>query len=198
MHWYAETPALRSRQLLTDASVALWVVAWSVVGRAVHGAVSRLAAPGRELEEAGNGLSGGLADAADTADGVPLLGDGLRAPLDLAAGAGDAVARAGQAQQDAVGTLALVLALLLAGIPIAWALQRWLPGRLAFAREHRAAASLRDDVELWALRAALSQPLPRLARLGPDPVSAWRRGEPGAAEALARLQRETYGLRDRA
>lgn len=195
MSWYADTPALRSRQLLTDGLVTGWVLLWLLVGRAVHGAVSRLAAPGRELEEAGDGLAGGLSDAADKADGVPLLGGGLRAPLDAASGAGDALARAGAAQQDAVGTLALVLALLLAGIPVLWALQRWLPGRLAFARSYRAATALRDDVELWALRAALHRPLPELARLGPDPVGRWRRGEPGAAEALAALERKALGLK---
>ncbi len=195
MHWYAETPALRSRQVLHDVAVALWVLLWLRIGFAVHDAVGRLAGPGRELEAAGDRLSGGLADAAEGADGVPLVGDGLRGPLDAAAGAGRSLAAAGSAQQDAVGTLALVLALLLAGLPVVLVLARWLPSRLRFAGEHGAALALRDDVELWALRAALSRPLPELARLGPDPVGRWRRGEPGAAEALAALERRAHGLR---
>lgn len=195
MSWYAETPALRTRQLLVDLLLVAWVLVWVRLGQAVHEAVGRLAAPGRELEKAGGSLSDGLSDAADRADDVPRVGDELSAPLDAAAGAGEAVARAGAAQQEAVQVLALVLALLLAGVPIAWALQRWLPRRLAFARNHRAATRLRDDVELWALRAALHRPLRELARLGPDPVGRWRRGEPGAAEALARLERRAHGLR---
>lgn len=195
MRWYAETGTLRSRQLLTDAAVGLWVLLWLWIGTAVHGAVQQLAAPGRELEQAGRGLAGGLSGAADRADDVPLLGGGLRAPLDAAAGAGEAVARAGVAQQDAAGTLALVLAVVLAGLPVAWALQRWLPGRLAWARTAAAATALRDDVELFALRAAVHRPLAELAALGPDPVSRWRRGEPGAAEALAALERRAAGLR---
>ena len=195
MLWYAETPALRSRQLLRDLLVVVWVLVWVRIGAAVHGAVSRLAAPGRELERAGDGLTDGLSGAAERADDVPLVGGGLSAPLDAAAGAGEALAAAGTAQQEAVQVLALVLALVLAGVPIAWALQRWLPGRLAFARDHAAAVRLRDDVELWALRAALHRPLHELAALGPDPVGRWRRGEPGAAEALARLERRAQGLR---
>jgi hypothetical protein len=195
MRWYAETGTLRTRQLLTDAAVGLWVLLWVRLGTAVHDAVQRLGAPGRELEAAGRGLSGGLSGAADRADDVPLLGGGLRAPLDAAAGAGEAVARAGVAQQDAVGTLALVLALVLAGLPIAWALQRWLPGRIAWGRAAAAATALRDDVELFALRAAVHRPLTELAALGPDPVGRWRRGEPGAAEALAALERRAAGLR---
>lgn len=195
MKWYADSGSLRTRQLLTDLAVAVWVLLWIRIGLRLHDAVQRLAAPGRELQEAGVGLSGGLGRAADRADDVPLLGGGLRAPLDAAAGAGDALARAGSAQQDAVGTLALVLALLLAGLPIAWALQRWLPARLGWARQAGAAAALRGDVELFALRAAVHRPLEELARLGPDPVGRWRRGEPGAAEALADLELQSLGLR---
>lgn len=194
MRWYAETGPLRIRQLLTDAALALWLLVWVRVGMLVHDAVRRLAAPGRELEEAGGGLSAGLGRAAERADDVPVVGGGLRAPLDAAAGAGDAVARAGVAQQEAVGTLALVLALLLAGIPVGWALQRWLPQRLDWARQAGAAARLREDVELFALRAAVHRPLSELARLGPDPVGRWRRGEPGAAEALAALELRAHGL----
>ena len=193
--WYAETPALRSRQLLRDGLVLLWVLVWLRLGAAVHDAVQRLAAPGRSLERAGRELSDGLSGAADRADDVPLLGDDLSSPLDAASGAGESLARAGEASQDAVGLLALVLALVVAGLPVLVVLLWWLPPRLAFAREHRAARALRDDVELWALRAALHRPLPELARLGPDPVSRWRRGEPGAAEALAALEQRAAGLR---
>ncbi|CAA9306760.1 MAG: hypothetical protein AVDCRST_MAG07-149 [uncultured Frankineae bacterium] len=195
MLWYAETPALRSRQLVRDVLVLLWVLLWLRVGAAVHDAVGALAAPGRELEEAGNGLTDGLSGAADRADDLPVVGGGLSAPLDAAAGAGRALADAGAAQQEAVGLLATVLALVVAGLPIALVLLRWLPGRLAFAREHGAARRLRDDVELWALRAALNRPLAELAALGPDPVGRWRRGEPGAAQALARLEQRAQGLR---
>ena len=195
MKWYAETARLRTRQLLLDALVVLWVLVWVRIGLAVDSAVRRLGAPGRELQEAGNGLSSGLGRAAEQADDVPVLGGGLSAPLDAAAGAGDALARAGAAQQDAVGTLAVVLALLLAGIPIAWAVQRWLPARLRWAQQATAASRLRGDVELFALRAATMRPLSELARLGPDPVGRWRRGEPGAAEALAALELRAHGLR---
>lgn len=196
MHWYADNRSLRSRQILGDALLAVWVLMWLRIGSAVHTAVTRLATPGRELEEAGDGLADGLSRAAERAAGVPLLGDGLRSPLDAAAAAGEALARAGTVQQDAVGTVALLLSVLLAGLPIAWAVQRWVPARLDHAREHSAAELLRDDVELWALRAALHRPLRELAGLGPDPVGRWQRGEPGAAEALAALERRAHGLRD--
>lgn len=195
MTWYAETSAKRTAQQVADGLVALWILLWIWIGDTVHDAVQLLAAPGRELEEAGGGLAGGLNDAAERADDLPVVGGALSSPLDAAAGAGEAVARAGVAQQDAVGTLALVLALVLAGLPILLAVLLWLPRRLRWSRSATAAARLRDDVDLLALRAATSQPLRVLATLGPEPVGRWRRGEPGAAEQLAALELAQLGLR---
>jgi hypothetical protein len=195
MTWYAETSGKRTAQQLADGLVALWILLWLWIGETVHGVVQKLAAPGRELEQAGDGLAGGLTGAADRADELPVVGGALRSPLDAAADAGNAVARAGVAQQEAVGTLALVLAVVLAGLPIVLALLLWLPGRLRWRRDASAASKLRTDVELLALRAAASQPLHVLAQLGPEPVTRWRRGEAGAAEALAALELSRLGLR---
>lgn len=55
MTWYAETGPLRTRQLLLDLAAALWVLLWLRLGATVHDTVGRLAAPGRELEQAGAG-----------------------------------------------------------------------------------------------------------------------------------------------
>lgn len=194
MTWYAETSSHRRRQQVTDGAVALWLLLWLWVGAAVHGAVQLLAVPGRELEEAGNELAGGLTGAAERADDVPVVGGALSAPLGAAADAGSALASAGIAQQDAVGTVALVLAVVLAGLPIALALLLWLPWRLRWQRDATAARRLRGDVELLALRAATTQPLHVLAALGPEPVTRWRRGEAGAAEQLAALELSRLGL----
>ena len=195
MSWYAEIPSVRTRQVALDAALAAWVLLWLWLGRVVHRAAEQLGVPGRELEEAGTGLAGGLAGAAERAGSVPGLGGGLRAPLDAAAGAGDALARAGSAQQDAVGTLALVLGLVVGGLPVAWALVRWLPGRLRWSREAAAASRLRGDVDLLALRAAARAPLSELARLGPDPVTRWRAGNADAGRALAAVELRRLGLR---
>lgn len=193
--WYAETAELRRRQITADVAVALWVLLWLQIGRALHGGVQRLAGPGVELQQAGEGLSSGLRGAGDRVGGIPGLGGGLRAPLDAAAGAGDALARAGAAQQAAVGTLALLLALAVAGLPVLWALARWLPGRLRWRRDAVAAGQLRDDVELMALRAATSASLTDLAALGSRPVTRWRAGDADAGRALAALELRRLGLR---
>jgi hypothetical protein len=194
MTWYASTSPLRARQMTSDAAVGAWVLLWLWLARVVHRAVERLGGPGRELQQAGDGLSGGLSGAAERAGGIPGLGGGLRAPLDAAAGAGELLARAGTAQEDAAGTLALVLALVVGGLPILWALARWLPGRLRWSRSATAALQLRGDVDLLALRAAVGAPLAELARLGPDPVTRWRSGDADAGRQLAALELRRLGI----
>ena len=195
MRWYAETGPLRVRQQVLDLAVLVWCWVFTQLGRSVHETVLGMQEPGRRLQSAGGDLGGSLGRAAEQAGGAPLVGDALREPLDAAARASQAVSDAGAAGQEAVAALALVLALVVALLPIAYVLARWLPYRVGYAREASAAARLRGDVELLALRAAATLPMHRLARLGPEPVGRWRRGEPGAAEALAELELQTLGLR---
>jgi hypothetical protein len=140
-------------------------------------------------------LAGGLQDAASKVSGTPLIGDRLRDPLTAAATAGQAVADAGTSTTTVVARLATVLALIVAVLPIAYAVSRWLPYRVHYAREAAAAVRLSGDVDLLALRAATSLPLSRLARLGPDPIVRWRQGDPAAAQQLAALALAELGLR---
>ena len=65
---------------------------------------------------------------------------------------------------------------------------------------HRAgvAKTVRDQPagrDLLALRALASQPLNRLAKLGPDIAQSWRNGDAEAVEALAELELRKLGLR---
>lgn len=41
MKLYADAPARRTRQQVTDLLLVAWIIAWVVIGRAVHGAVLR-------------------------------------------------------------------------------------------------------------------------------------------------------------
>ncbi len=195
MRWYAETGPLRLRQQLLDAAVAVWAYAFVRLALHVRDLVLELRTPGVRLEEAATGLADRFGDAAGTVEDAPLVGDRLSTPFEQLQEASRQVAAAGVTGQEAVERLALVLALLIALLPVGYALLRWLPGRLRYAREAGAAVALRGDVDLLALRAATTQPLHRLARLGPAPVTAWRAGTPGAGEALAALQLASLGLR---
>jgi uncharacterized protein YoxC len=196
MPLYAQHPVLRTRQLAADLGMLAWVVLWVLVARTVHRAVLVLAEPGKAVEDLGSSVAGNMNSAAEVAGDVPVVGDDLAAPFDALADASGSVTGAGQAAQDAVGTLATVLAVVLVVLPVGWLLLRWLPSRLRYAREAGAAARFRlQDLEMLAARALATAPLTRLAALPAGTGAAWRAGDPEAVRALAALELQRLGLR---
>jgi len=198
MQLYAQHPAIRARQLAADLGLLAWLVLWVLVARLVHGAVLLLAAPGRAVADLGRSMSGNLSSAASAARDVPLVGSRLSGPFRSLAGTGDSVRGAGQSAQDAVGTLAAILAVVLVVLPVGWLLLRWLPWRLGWIREAGAARRLLSgsaDLELLAARALATAPLPRLAALPRGTGAAWRSGDPAAVNTLAGLELDRLGLR---
>ncbi len=198
MQLYASSPARRTRQVAADVGMLAWVVLWVLVARVVHGAVLVLAEPGRAVEDLAGSVAGNMESAAGVAEDVPLVGDELSAPFGALADAGDSVSGAGQAAQDAVGTLSTVLAVVLVVLPVGWLLLRWLPWRLRWAREAAAARTLlagTPDLHLLAVRALATAPLPRLAALPAGTGAAWQAGNPDAVRALAGVELDRLGLR---
>ena len=198
MPLYAQHPALRARQGAADLGLLAWVVLWVLVARVVHRAVLVLTEPGRAVADLGAAVAGNMTSAAEAAGDVPLVGDDLAAPFESLADASGSVRGAGQAAQDAVGTLAFVLAVMLVALPVGWLLLKWLPWRLRYAREAGAARRLlagAPDLEILAARAMATAPLPRLAALPAGTGAAWRDGDPTAVRALAALELARLGLR---
>jgi hypothetical protein len=200
MKLYAQTRIRRSRQALGDLSIVAWIALWGWIAWLVHGAIMKLAVPGRSLEDAGTRLASDLDSAGNQAGSVPFVGDSLKKPLVSAGGAGTQLAQAGQAEQDAVAHLAMLFALMVFAVPVVLVLLLWLPRRLRWMRRASAVQRLLDTDgggELFALR-ALVGPLPALAavsRLYGDPAAAWRRGDPDATAELSRLGLARLGLR---
>jgi hypothetical protein len=198
MRLYAQRPDLRLRQLAADAGMLAWAVAWILVARAVHRAVLTLAEPGEALEDLGRSVASNMSSAADSADRVPVAGDALAKPFEALGAAGRSVGSAGQSAQDAVGTLATLLALALVVLAVGWLLLRWLPWRWRYAREAGAATKVlrgTPDLELLAVRALATAPLPRLAALPAGTGAAWHAGDPAAVRALAAVELGRLGLR---
>ena len=198
MKLYADRLPRAIRQLLTDILVVIWVYAWIRAGFWVHDLVLKLGVPGQKLQGAGTGIADNLADAGGKVGRVPLVGDQLTAPFTKAAEAARSLAEAGRQQQEIVGDLALVLAVLLVAVPLALVLFLWLPLRVRWMRRAGLAASVRDEPagkDLLALRALASQPLNRLTRLGPDIAQSWRNGDADAVDVLAALELRDLGLR---
>lgn len=197
MKLYADAPLRRSRQMLGDLLLVVWVLLWVKTASVVRDATLALARPGEEIADAGTGLASQLRDAGDTVSGVPLVGDEVRAPFEGAGGAADRIAAAGTAQVEAVHTLAFWLALAVGAIPVLIALAIYLPVRWRFVRQATAGRRFVDsseDLSLFALRAMVRQPLHRLAPISGDPVGAWRRGDPNVVRELAALELGENGL----
>jgi hypothetical protein len=198
---YADRLPTAIRQLITDIVVVLWVYLWIKAGLWVQDMVQKLSVPGQKLEAAGGGIADNLADAGSKVDRVPLVGDQLVKPFNGAADAARSLADAGRQSQDTVDQLALILALVAVAVPLALVLFLWLPMRLRWMHRAAVANAVRSQPagrDLLALRALASQPLNRLAKLGPDIAQSWRNGDPEAVDALAELELRRLGLRSSA
>ena len=198
MKLYSDIPGRRTAQVVADVGVIVWVVVWVRIALRVHEATLALAAPGRELADAGAGFRGTMSAAGDGVDGLPLLDDRVAAPFRSAAGIGSDIERAGLDLVTAVERVALLLGLTTALAPILVVAGVWLLLRLRFVRRAAAAQRFIDadpDLDLFALRAMAGQPMARLARISPDPAGAWRRGDRDVIRALAVLELRESGLR---
>jgi hypothetical protein len=198
MKLYSDFPARRTAQIVADLVALAFIAAAVWVGTIVYAAIAVLAAFGRTIEDAGNGFEQTMADAGETLGGVPFIGGGIRAPFDAASGAGTLLAQAGQAQQDLVMTAALIIAVVVAAIPILLVLWIWLRRRLGWSRratEARNLSRLPDGPDLLALRALVNADFKELHDIAREPVDAWRRGETKVVRALAQLELREAGVR---
>jgi hypothetical protein len=195
---YAATPGRALFQACADVSVLLWLVLWFIIGKAVHTAVSAFAEVGRQVEGGANGIAGNLDSAGHGAGRIPLVGDTVSKPLTAAGNAARDLAGAGHGLDERATTLAVILALAVAIPPALAVAVPWLLLRLRFARRAGAAATLARSPggdRLLALRALTNAPLSRVLTVGPDPVEAWRKGDPETIRLLAALELKSVGLK---
>jgi TRAP-type C4-dicarboxylate transport system permease small subunit len=198
MKVYADRPARRTAQLLADL-FALGLTAAAVwLAVQVHTEVMRMRAPGDGLVDAGSGLRSTFDSAAGKAGGIPLIGDALAGALHTGSAAGTKLADAGHWQIDAVTDLAWWMAVFVVALPVVFLLVSWLPLRWRFTRGATAAARLRrqgeDGLDLLALRALVTRPLPRVAKAG-ELTAGWRKHDPAVIDRLAGWELRRHGLR---
>ncbi|CAN5788715.1 hypothetical protein BH10ACT1_BH10ACT1_16600 [soil metagenome] len=191
---YARRSALRTRQIIQDVAFLAWAVTFVKLGRWVYDLVSKLATPPANLAEAGRALESAGGRGSSATDNLPLIGDRLSDPISRIGDGGTALVRAGEAGGAAAHDLALVLALIIALLPIAYVAWKYLPGRLRWVAEAGAAAQLLASPagqELFALRALANQPLTKLRKAEADPYGAFVAGR---VDRLAALELHRLGL----
>jgi hypothetical protein len=199
MRIYPEVPSRRANAIVRDALVVALLIVFAWIGLAVHDAVDRLAVLGHGVAVAGSSVENGFDSAGDAVDNVPLVGGPLAGALRGAGeGTGGNVADLGRAGEDAVHRLALILGLVIFGVPAAVLLLSWVPARIRAARQlTEAERVLRPDStaerrRLLAMRAAFSLPYGQLLAYTRDPL-----GDLAAEryDALVAAALEDAGLR---
>ena len=195
---YASASSRRTTQVAGDLLVLAWVVVAVWLAVSVRDRFGTLADRVREADGATSRLSAGLDDAGDFLGGIPLVGDGVRSPLDRAAeasaGVGASALRSAETT-DAVGAWLAVAQALVLVVPV---LVQYVPSRVRFAltarRTHEVAQSGQPGIDLLGLRALTSLPPHVVAAQVPDAAAGWRRGDGDVVLALARLQLAHAGL----
>ena len=197
MKLYADVPARFTAQLVGDVLFVCWVLAWVWIGNVVHDGTMDLAGPGHQIIASATGLSDSMRGAGDALGDLPVIGDGASAPFDQASEASASLADAGRTEVRAVERLAFWLDSSIALIPILVVGVLYLPRRARFVRDTVAAQRFVDgpaDLEVFALRAIVSQPLHVLARVSDDPMTALRERDRTVIARLADLELRANGL----
>lgn len=195
---YAQRPGRLVGQVVGDLFVLGWAVVWGLAGFFVQQTIAVLAGPARETARTATRLSGDFTDAGTQASKVPGVGDQLRRPFDSASDTLGSVVTSANHQVDSIERLAVIMGWLVFLIPVAVVIAFWLPRRVRFYRQARAAQVFIDsnaDLDLFALRAMSLQPMHVLAAVSDDPVTAWRTGDRAVINQLAELELRRSGLR---
>ena len=194
---YAQRRGQMVCQVIVDLFMVAWAVGWWWVGHVAAETIDAAAAPLRSSRDTVRQLAEQLGQVGEQSSQVPGVGDGLRAALDGLAVSLQSVIGAADTQivfVEQAGMLAGWLVFLLP-VLLVWAI--WIPARIRFARRARATQSSLDahaDLELFALRAMVTQPLPVIAKISDDPMTAWRRGDRRVIMALAAAELRRSGL----
>jgi hypothetical protein len=196
MRPYAERPLRALRQLLADVLVVGWVFVVVQVALAAKALIDGLQGPAMTLTDAGEAVRGAFTDAANTARGVPFVGEDLARALGTGTGAGESLAAAGRDQVAAVATASMGTAIGIVVLGAGPVVLVWLALRVRWIRMAASARAVRDvDTDLLALRAITRRPVRRLLAVTPDPAAAWRRDDREIVHRLAELELAALGLR---
>jgi hypothetical protein len=195
--FYAQRRSRMLVQLVVDLVVVVWAVIWWLVGRTTERTINAIAAPARSSGDAARALRDHMREAAEQTGRIPGLGIELRKPFDGAMESLQDVIDAADQQVASVERTGLLLGWLVFLIPVLIVLLIWLPARIRFFLRARAAQRFLDaqaDLDLFALRAMVAQPMHVIARISDDPVAAWRRGDRDVIRALAAVELRRSGL----
>jgi len=204
MRFYPDVFGRRFAWLVIDLFMAGWTAACIWIGRATDGLILHLDALAQGVMSAGRTFNDWMLSFQQAVPpNVPLLSDFLRRQAELLRRhSGEPLIALGQTGSQAIHWLALIMAVIVGGVPLILALYVYVPRRLRLIADmqgiHRtvrralAQPQMSEPVlELLAARAIYTLPYGRLLHYSRNPVGDWyaRRFEP-----LARAELERHGL----
>lgn len=191
-------PALRA----LDAGLAVWTIAWIVLGIVVASQLQGLA----DLSDTVSQVGAAVEDSGEVfgiLSGIPIIGQlpGVGELPGQIQEVGRSAQETAESSRQNIDALTLLLGPIVALMPSAPLLALYLPARLARAREARTVEAARrrsgDDSglrELLARRAAQNLSYGELVKITPEP---WRDLAEGRFDRLARAELERLGLSGR-
>ena len=197
MSLYARPGKLLAKQVLSDVGTIGWVFLWGVIAIAVRRVIDVAAAPAEKMSELAGSMAGNMADAADTAESVPLVGQKLRGPFDSMSSGITEMQGFADSLAHTIHVAAIVIAVIVFVVPVIIWVWKWLPSRISFTyQSSRANRLLAADgaVELFALRAMANAPLSQLERVTSNPIHAWQTGDEAVMRQLADIELRRVGL----
>jgi hypothetical protein len=204
MRLYPDVYGRRFAWMLADLFVVAWIYLSVRVGLWVNNLVLQLDALAQGVIKAGKTFDSWIISFEQgIPNNVPYLSDFLHRTAEaLKSHSGDPLISAGMAGSRGIHLLALILGVIVATVPILFALMIWLPRRLRLIADMRGIhvtvrrALARPELgpqmlEILAGRAIYTLPYNRLLAYSQNPAEDWymRRFEP-----LARAEMERHGL----
>lgn len=185
---YGHSAKVRSRQIFWDCCLAIWIIAWALLGGAVFRLVNTLRGPSEKVADSASSLG-------NRVDGIQNSLPGfLKDRTENVGAPTDSLENAARSQADAVTHVASILGWSTALIPIVLAVLVAAYFRLRWINQVRGATSLAGSpawLELLANRAVMHQPLASLSKVSKDPLGDI---EAGRYQALAKLELEELGI----
>ena len=204
MRLYPDVYGRRFGWMIADLTIVLWIYLCVQAGLFVNRLVLQLDALAQGVIKAGQTFDQWIRSFEQAVPtGVPYLSDFLKRTAEsLKSHSGDSLISAGQSGSHAVHLLALILAIVVAAVPMILALMVWLPRRVRLIYDMQGVhvtlrrALARPELtpqmlEILAGRAIYTLPYHRLLAYSRNPAEDWylRRFEP-----LARAELERHGL----
>lgn len=171
--------------VLADLCAVLWAVLWAYIGSTIYHTIMTLSVIANGVIAAGRTLNDAISQVQRDVAGLPLIGANLRDALNPLHNVPASLITTGQHALVAIHNVALLLGVVVGGVPLLVLLITYIPWRIRKTRGFRnlnrmlrqpGARAIPETLQVLAGRAIYTLPYERLLQFSPDPIGEWRDG----------------------